>query len=324
MGTILQLLQGYTGGYVGLWELDLSMSPVLWILLAGGAITLLVKLATRRMAFFPRKKGFWLAFGLLMVAIELAVEFTFARGWIYPHLRTLPFLNALHLNPRFGSSFIMPLALLGAVIFAGWTSNWAGRRAWAVFIPLNLLVLVSLTAYQLIPTRTMQRRDFDVSSLMNAYQKIEQGETFQIEKIADITDQRDFDQHASNIHPYDTLFGYQRQKKPLNIQVIRGPVMEIRDGAFNMTNPTSLVYPEANGSPALFSRIPATQQAQMQAFIAHHNPDWNIPILQQIADLLAVVTLLFEMAIFIFLFTRWMKSKQTTKNLRPPHNATSV
>jgi len=310
MSFITQMLQGYTGGYIGLWELDLSMSPVIWALLTGGAIALFLKLPAQRLAVFPHRKDFWLALGLLLLAIELTLEFTFARGWFYPTLRTLPFLKALHVNPRFGSAFIMPLALLGAAIFSHWTQAWPAKRTLAVFIPLNLLVLVSLTPYLLLPTKIMQRRDLDITSLMNAYQDIERGETFPIEKIADITDQRDFDQHASNLHPYEVLFGYQKEKEPLKIQVVPGPVREIRDGAFNMTNPASLVYPEVNDAPALFSRIPADEQAQLEDFIAHRNPDWKIPIMQQVWNIVAVGTLIVEIIIFGFLFARKLKAKK--------------
>ena len=311
MGTMLQLLQGYTGGYIGLWELDLSVSPVLWILLAGGCVALVGKTITQRLAVLPRQKRFWLALVLLLLAMELALEFTFARGWIYPHLRTLPFLKALHINPRFGSAFIMPLVLLGTVIFSRWTSSWTRKQTLTVFLPLNLLVLLSLTAYLLIPTKTMQRRDLDVSSLMAAYKGIENGETFPIEKIADVTDQRTFDQHASNLKPYEVLFGYAEQT--FHPTVVAGPVREIRGGAFNMTNPTSLVYPAVNGNPATFSRIPLSQQAQLEAFIAHHDPGWNIPIMQQIWNIVALGTLVVEAVIFALLFVRMLKARNRAR-----------
>src|SRR5258706_2125122 len=124
MTAIRSLLQAYTGAYIGLWELDLSLSPVVWVLLAGGLIGLFKTLFSERLAAIPRRKGFWLALGCLLLAIELALEFTFARGWIYPHLRELPFLKALHINPRFGSAFIFPLAVLAAAVFSNWVKDW--------------------------------------------------------------------------------------------------------------------------------------------------------------------------------------------------------
>ena len=305
MNGIWQLLQGYTGGYVGLWELDLSMSPVLWLLLALGAIALLRKIPRTRKALIPLKKDFWLAVALLLLTTELTLEFTFARGLFYPLLRELPILNALHINSRFGSAFIMPLAISGAAIFAHITKSWSTKHTFTVFIPLNLLILLSLTAYQLLPTGNLQRRDFDISSLLNAHKAIQQGETFPIEKIANVTDQRTFDQHASNTRPWEPIFGY--NKETFEAQVTVGPVNQIQDGAFNMTNPTSLVYPEVNGNAAHFSRIPISQQAQLQDFTTHRNPDWNIPLMQHIWNAVALLTLIFEILIFGWLLGKKLK-----------------
>ncbi len=308
MNGILQLLQGYTGGYVGLWELDLSMSPVLWLLLGLGAIALLRKIPHARKALTPLKKDFWLAVALLLLATELTLEFTFARGLFYPHLRELPILNALHINSRFGSAFIMPLALLGAAIFAHITKAWSTKQTAAFFIPLNLLILVSLTAYQLLPVGNLQRRDFDISSLLNAHKAIQQGETFNIEQIANVTDQRTFDQHASNTRPWEPIFGY--NKETFEPQVTVGPVNQITDGAFNMTNPTSLVYPEVNGNAARFSRIPVSQQAQLQAFTAHRNPEWNLPVMQHVWNIVALITLIIEVLIFAWLLIKKLKAQK--------------
>ena len=160
----------------------------------------------------------------------------------------------------------------------------------------------------------MQRRDLDITSLMNAYQAIESGESFSIEKIADVTDQRTFDQHASNLRPYEVIFGYAMIKEEMKLQVVKGPVRNIRDGAFNMTDPTSLVYPEVNGNLPRFSRIPADQQPQLEDFIAHRNPDWNIPLMQQVWNWVGLGTLIVEVIIFWFLLMRKIndrKSRQT-------------
>lgn len=112
MSAMLTLLQVNTGASVGLWELDLSLTPVLWLALLAGAVLLL---ASWRRNGLPRQKSFWLALILSLFAAELALEFTLARGIFYPVLRELPVLGSLHINSRFGSAFLFPLAVLGAV-----------------------------------------------------------------------------------------------------------------------------------------------------------------------------------------------------------------
>jgi hypothetical protein len=307
MPLIRNLLQVYTGSSLGLWELDLSLSPVLWFLLAGGALALFKAFATQRLAVLPRRKSFWLAFGLFLFAVEIALEFTFARGLFYPSLRQLPFLRSLHVNPRFGSAFIFPLSILGATIFSRWVANWQEKRLLTVFLPLNLLVLLSLGAYQLIPVDRLQNRNFDITGLLTVYQKIEKGETFPIESIADINDQRVFDDQASNLRPYEVLFGY--NLAAFRPQVEIGPVRALRDGAFNMTDPTSLVYPEVNHS-SLFSRIPENERAQLEDFIAHRQPDWQLPVGQKVANAISLAALFTSLGLLAYGIRVYPKNKE--------------
>lgn len=288
MTSIRNLLQAYTGAYLGLWELDLSINPVFWILLIGGLIGLARQLYLRRLAVFPRQKSFWLALGLLLLTTELALEFTFARGWIYPHLRTLPFLKSLHINTRFGSAFIFPLALLGAAIFSKWVKGWADRRIWVAFLPANLFALFFLGAYLLIPPASLQERTFDISGLLLVYDRIKGGETFPIEAVGDVTDQTVFERQTTNTRPYEALFGYTlRDFQPT---VVKGPAREVRDGAFNMTNPAGLVYPEVNDS-APWSRIPQSESRELEDFLAHRPTDWKLPIGQQVANWVSLLSL---------------------------------
>lgn len=295
MTTIRLLLQAYTGFPVGLWELDLSVSPVVWILLPGGLLTLAFSTLRQRLAIRTVKKSYILALGLLLFATWLALEFTFARGIFYPVLRELPFLRALHVNPRFGSAFIFPLALFAAYTLQLWTRSLRETRALALFLPFQLLTLLSLGAYLLIPLDRLQQRTFDLRSLQDVYQKIEQGESFPVETIADINDQRVFDDRASNLRPYEVLFGYNLQTFTPSVEP--GPARQVRDDAFNMTHPASLVYAEANQLEP-WQRIPASQAQQLEDFLARRQPDWEISTGQKIANLISVVSLLLMAALF--------------------------
>lgn len=271
MGLIRNLMQAYTGSSAGLWELDLSLSPVIWVLLLLGLFLLLWRGIRRPSSVLPRGWAGWLALALFAAGTWLALEFTFARGFFYPALRQLPFLKALHVNPRFGSAFIFPLALLAAWAFQSWVFAWSEKKTLLSFVPLQLLVILSLGAYLLLPLDRLQERNYDIRGLQEIYRRIEQGETFPIESVADITDQRVFADRASNIKPYEVLFGYNLSTFEPTVQP--GPARELRDGFFNMTNPSSLVYPEANQTTP-WQRIPASQAAELEDFLAHRQPDW--------------------------------------------------
>jgi hypothetical protein len=293
--TIRELLQVYTGAYTGLWELDLSLSPVVWILLPGGILTLGYFVLAKRLAV-STLKGRFLALAVLAFAVYLALEFTFARGYIYPLLRELPFLRALHVNPRFGSAFIFPIALFAAYTLHLWTRSLKESRALALFLPFHILALLSLGAYLLIPLDRLQQRTFDLRGLQEVYRKIEQGETFPIDHIDDINDQRTFDDRASNLRPYEVLFGYDLQTFKATVEI--GPARQIRDGYFNMTNPAGLVYPEVNNSFP-WERIRADQQEQLEDFLARRQPDWNIPATQKAANAVSLVSLVLMLGLFI-------------------------
>lgn len=298
MTAMRDLLQGRTGAYIGLWELDLSLSPVIWLLLLGGAIALLAKTIRQPGSFIPKKMGFWLALGLLLCAIELTIEFTFARGLFYPTLRELPFLRALHVNPRFGVAFLLPLSLLAATVFASWVKHWDETKIWRVFLPTNLLIVLSLGAYLLLPLDSIQQRNYDISGLLAVDQRIKQGETFPIEQIGDVTDQTTLLRQTSNIKPLETLFGY--TLKTFAPTVIKGPARDIREDTFNMTDPTGLVYPEIhNATP--WSRIPADERAELEDFLAHRQPQsWNPPLGQQITNWVSLAALLICLGLLIY------------------------
>jgi hypothetical protein len=157
-------------------------------------------------------------------------------------------------------------------------------------VPINLLIVLSLGAYLLLPLDTIQMRNYDISGLLQVDQLIKQGETFPIEKIDDVTDQTVLQRQTSNIKPLETLFGY--DLKTFAPTIIKGPARDIRDGAFNMTDPTGLVYPEIHNA-ALWSRIPISERAELEDFLAHRQPaSWNPPLSQQITNWVSLAALL--------------------------------
>lgn len=284
---VRDLLQACTGAYIGLWELDLSLSPVVWILLPGGALTGAVFLLRRRFRL-PFWKHRAAALLLMSFGVYLTLEFTFARGFLYPLLHELPVLKSLHINPRFGSALLFPLALLSSYTLQVWLQGQSEKRAWMLFLPFQFAALLSLGAYLLIPLDTLQQRTFYIGGLQEVYRKIEQGETFPIERIEDINDQRTFDDRASNLRPFDTLFGYNLEFFAPTVRA--GSPFEIEQGYFNMTHPAGLVYPEVNDS-APWQRIPVSQRAQLEAFLARRQPDWNLPAGQHVANAISLVSL---------------------------------
>ena len=287
------LLQAYTGAYVGYWELDLSLTPVLWPVLAAGGVALIIA-AIRRQLKRPTLRQ-WLAGLALIIAVELALEFTLARGWFYPFLIQLPILRSLHVNPRFGSVFILPLALAGALVIQRLAGRRSARSTWAIYGALNLVALALLGTYVMLPKNQLQQRGFNVQGSVDLYGRIrDENQTYPVKEIrADLRDPQVIENNASDLHPAETIFGYlMAQYKP---QLHQGPVTDFSDGAYNMTDPTGFVYPQANGTSA-FERI--KDPAVLEAFVERKQPgEWKLPVAQELLDVLAGVTLVIVLGV---------------------------
>jgi hypothetical protein len=132
--------------------------------------------------------------------------------------------------------------------------------------------------------------------------------------VDDANDAKVFSERATNLSTQEMIFGYQLGQ--FKSQLRPGPVTDFWDGAYNLTNPTGLVYPEVNGVPA-FARI--TDQATLKAFANRRQPvAWQIPLAQKALDGLAVVTLLFVVGALGWKLGTILPFKKTTlpANLR--------
>ncbi len=305
LGTDINLvplsLQNWTGSFYGYWETDVSLSPVLIGLLCLGAISRLI----------PRKndekikpgKRRWIAIVLLTLAIWTTAEFTLARGSIYTLLKNLPALSSLHVNFRFAAAFIFPLALLGAISYEKITSKWARQKALIFFLILDVLVLAFQGTYFLFK-EDVQDRAYTVSTALETFHRIQAGDTFPVNKIADVSEV--FWSNASSLIPYEVVFGYELEEfKP---QFVAGPVNMVRDGYFNMTNPAGYVFPEENHTTA-FERIPATEADKLEAFTHRRQPDWKRPQTQHILDATSLVSLIVFSSLLGGLLVRGMIRK---------------
>lgn len=292
------LLKYLTGSPYGIWELDVSLSPVLLGILYVGAIKYAVNRRNRPRT--PLETRQWIAIGLLALAIWVTAEFALARGFLYPLLRNLPFMRSMHVNVRFASAFIFPLSMLGAILVDRWAHSRSSTKTVAVYLVLNLLSLAALAAYFLY-SEDVQERAYDITTALNTYQAIQQGNTFPVERIARVSDTDAFLQQASSLLPYEPIFGYSLED--FAPEVRQGSVSEINNGYFNMTDPTGFVFPEVNHTRP-FERIAVEEKNAFETFIRRGQPDWKIPLAQKILNWLSIVTLIMELSLAGFWFSR--------------------
>ena len=285
------------------WELDSSLSPALFILLVYGAWTALFRRPQMDKKDLTKKI---IAGVCLIAAVVLAIELSIAKGFLFNELSTLPVLKSLRANTRFASSFVLPLAILGAKVFSDWSDRAKStKKAIVAFAFIDGLALIALWSYYLLPM-DVQQRFFDIRILTETYQRISAGETFPVKTIVpDMNDYEVFLLQASNVtRHYEPLF--RDKNKLFHPLVHEGSVYDMDNGYYNFTNPTGYVFPEVNGT-RMYERISVSERDKLDDFLNRRQPDWKLPLTQIVLDWAAGLTLILETcAVCIFLVRKWL------------------
>ena len=265
---------------VGIWELDVALSPVL-IALLGVAV-----LRPSRFGMFASRwrRERWIAFTVLCVIVWVLLEATLGRGLLYPLIKQLPILRSLHVNHRVPAAAVMPLAIVGAWIAERLAD---GRRGHRVLMAAVVVAACAPAAYLLVPPQ-LQVRQFDLTQSLADYQRVRAGERFPVQVIADVPDAVTFSNNASSYRPYEGIFGYALETFAPSARP--GPTSSTVDSAFNMTHPASLVFPTINQLRP-FDRIPAKDAANFDRFVTRKQPQWELPRSQPWLNVLAVTAL---------------------------------
>ena len=304
-------LASSTGTVYGYWELDASLSPALLLLLAGGAIAFLSRKPNLKA---KTEKKRLIAEAALVLAIWLVIEFTLAKGVIYPAIRNLPILESQRVNIRNICAFIFPLAVVGAVIFNNWTKNWKSK-VWrsVIFLLLVGFALGCLLTFYYVPAEYAVGQGgyriylCNYRPLQATYEQIRyQGKTFPVENvIPDAAPMDVIQEDAVNLgDPYNTFFKDITRHLP---DLHAGSVYDISDGYFNIVDPTGYVFPEVNHSN-MYERIPVSDRDKFLDFINRRQPKWKLPVIQQVLDWTALITLIAEFGVLVVYLAKRKKA----------------
>jgi hypothetical protein len=256
----------------GMWELDTGL-PIVVMVGVAAALWRVMTAATRLRS--PVRASIDVRGVVLLAMVTwMVIELTLARGIVFAGLKQLPVLSSLHVNQRFAAAFILPLILIASAEFERWRSSASLREV----VPLFLFVaaLSPLTYFAFPPQ--IHFRSFDTGPSTAVAEQIRRGAGMPVERIADLADAATFAAGASSYIPYEPLFGY--DLVTFTPTTWTGRIDEVRDGAFNLTNPSTLVYPELNGGVP-FDRIAITDRAALETFAARGQPAWALPAWQR-------------------------------------------
>ena len=274
-----------TGAPYGYWEFDMSLSPIIFLLILAGCIRFFHAPKIYAKKYFAGKN--LPAFFCLIFFLWVALEFTLATGLIYPILQKLPILSSLHVNPRFAAAFLFPIAFIAAWLYNTFSKQWSNKKAKMLFLSINLLTLIPLLTYFSF-SDDIQIRIYDLTLSDQIYQSIRKGESFQVTGISKVGSNTDAIMNGlSNLDLYDPIFGYALEK--FHPEIHPGPIWKKSNGYFNMTNPAGFVFPEVNDSYP-FERFKLADREKMEKFSHYKQPAWIFPAYQIVCNWISLIS----------------------------------
>ena len=267
-----------TGTHYGMWELDISVTPVVLVIV----LVCIVKFLRdpRKylgMLITSHREKTALLFFILFA--WLAIEFALAKGFVYPLLRQLPILSSLRGNVRFVGAFIFPLAFFAAAVYDRWSKTWNEKKLLRTYFIVNVLAVVPLCSYFLFD-EDMFRMFYDIAGPQRIYEEIRTGDSFEITEIGSPAENNTgaLLYRTSNLNLYEPVFGFELEY--FHPQVTDGSIWAISNGYYNMTDPTGYIYPDLNNNRP-FDRFRVEDKETLELFVRHIQPDWNIPAYQR-------------------------------------------
>lgn len=294
---IWDILMTLTGSELAFWELDISITPLVWIIILFGVGLLAVRIIRGQVQL---SRTHFVALGVFLISLEITIEFIISNGIFYLWLSQLPILNSLHVNPRYTIALVYPLVILAAAtinfVFSDVLKN--NYPHFVFFLAALGLALIPLYFYFEMPMDKLGRRQFNVEGSQEIYRFAQAGETFPVQKVAsDMNDARVFDQFASNLNPYEVLFGYELSQ--FKHQLVEGSPYLESDERFNFTDPTSLVFPQSTSSQP-FDRFLTMEKSKLDGFLSRIQPNWKIPAIQQAAVWVSGIAIVITVLVLAF------------------------
>lgn len=269
-----------TGTRYGMWELDISVAPIVFVIL----FVCLVKFLhnPKKYTNLLTRNEEKIALLLFIFFTYVAIEFILAKGFIYPALRHLPILSSLRGNVRFTGAFIFPLAFFAAAIYNHWSNKWNKIRLFRTFLLVNLCAVIPMGSYFLFD-RDMLYMIYNINTPQQIYAEIQSGKSFEVMAIGTPEGKNTgaLLYRTSNLNLYDPVFGFGSKLEYFHPQVKSGSIWDISNGYYNMTDPTSYMYPDLNNNKP-FDRFRVEDKATLELFANHIQPNWKIPVYQQV------------------------------------------
>lgn len=269
------------------WELDTSLSPLMWLFILIGFGMLIKRLLNKRNSLIPRQR---LAVIVFSIESAIMISIILARGFIYHIVKYAPIIKSLYVTTRFTSAFILPLVIMSAFVCHRLAYSFSKIKSLISVGSLSMVVFIFLMSYWLIPVKELLQ-NYNMDFAKKNYTAIKNGNLPPITKIAAVKDWETFDAGASSLYPYEPIFGYQLEY--FHPQITVGKTTDMDRGFYNLNNAAAFIYPKSNGSLP-FERMQTTDSAIFNEFVQYRKPPWKFPFLQIVANWISIMTLFLE------------------------------
>jgi hypothetical protein len=299
-----QYFNVWIGKSSSLWEYDISISPVLWFLVALGVCWTLIDLK------HPIKLTFQQHVAVLVLIMVLIVEASYitTKGLGYAYLKMLPGVATLNVPWRFTSAFIYPLSLIGAISYNRLIRKYSSWKQEIILVLFSTIVFIFVLPYFRVP-EVFTGQWFNAQSLIDTYYSIKNGYSPMVKQILDVRDAEAIQNEASSLYPHDPMFGHGASNYEPEISV--GSVEVMENGYFNINNASGFLYPELNNTRP-FERIKVEEKEHFYDFIQRRQPAWKRPTSQYVADGISFICLF---ATIVFLLVRMMKIQLPNRSI---------
>lgn len=291
-------MNALSGSGFGLWEHDVHLPLPLFLILALFVLFLTFGRGPSGIfeSWWKERRAHAGTLVAAFLALWITLEMILAQGPFFSVLKSLPILKSLHVNMRFTSALILPLVFASALAFSKLSRRWVASERGRALLTL-LLALASVGQFLFYENRNKEEaiQTYQIELSLKTEELLKKGERFvPVSQVGMIRDDAVFALKASSLKPYEPIFGYQLEA--LKSEVKEGSSVAIDQGAFNMTNPASLVFPEENGL-RIFERISTQDEANMKAFILRQQPNWKVSERQNLANDLSLLGLILFVAV---------------------------
>ena len=275
-------------------EFGITFIPLLFLLIG-----------LRYLWILKGRQWIYLAMVFFILLIPIGVNF-YTPEWNH-FLKQIPIIKNSSTLVRWYLIYIPVFILIAAIVFDRLQINTT-IKASNTLILIVLIIMINIdkdkTFYQL--------QNYDPTPIQTAYFKAKQNNKipeirYVAANVTNLSLRGDdlMTVGVSQIHCYESLFGYRHEFFPQKGKLFAGLVTDTKDGVFNMKNPACYTFPTENACKA-GDHFKLEQKAALERFTHYLPYRFNLSSLQKITNIISLVSWILVIMLLLFHFIQFI------------------